>query len=343
MARFFSCNGFFPLADSGRSRVAGNAFNTLHFSLVYAFTLPHCYRHLSIRMSKSRRPPPIANPKNPLAPALAEPPLSLFETEEMAPVSDVPTEEAPAPAPAQVESPATDEVEDDEPLDLQVQARKTRDRLRREEESLAETQPVVSNPKLERIGRIAALILVPLVFVGIFYTLLNKRPIVDVQAVNARPTLPITGQLLQIPEVTTGWRERTEGDRVSPEARLLSRAQIYPTKLPELHLKVSTKAASAFLRILFINSEGKIAGDAKVVKIQDGKIQAPGGTGDHLLNDQECAIAATTGLQTDYHLSDYLRSTQPRWKVEISESSNYQAKGDEWRLLDTFAIADVRL
>ena len=43
------------------------------------------------------------------------------------------------------------------------------------------------------------------------------------------------------------------------------------------------------------------------------------------------------------HLRDYFAGDQRRWSVEISESNDYQAKGDEWKLLDTFAIADTQL
>jgi hypothetical protein len=93
---------------------------------------------------------------------------------------------------------------------------------------------------------------------------------------------------------------------------------------------------------LFYNSDGKIAGDPRVIKIVNGKVQATG-QGDRVIADQECAVAASTGLQTNMHLRDYFAGDQRRWSVEISESSDYQAKGDEWKLLDTFAIADTQL
>ncbi len=217
-----------------------------------------------------------------------------------------------------------------------------RRRARREEAALPSVQQP-AHPQLDRIGRIAALILVPLLFVAVFYTILKKGPTPEAPAAKAKPSLPLEGKLIKISEISTGWRQRNEADRVSPEAQLLTKQTVYPSELPELHLKLTPSAPSAFLRILFLNSEGKIAGDPKVIKVVDGKIQLPGTNGDTLIGNLECKVAASTGLQSDRHLKDYLRGNQNRWSVEISESADYQAKGDDWKLLDTFAIADINL
>jgi hypothetical protein len=249
-----------------------------------------------------------------------------------------PTATAPAPAPpAPAASDSSPAVEEFDPA-----AASARRKARREEASLPSVQQPL-HPQLDRIGRIAAFILVPLLFVAVFYTILNKGSKSEAPVAKAKPTLPLEGKLVKISELTTGWRQRNDADRVSPEAQLLTKATVYPSELPELRLKLAPSAPNAFLRILFLNSEGKIAGDPKVIKVVDGKIQLPGTSGDTLINDSECKVAASTGLQSTRHLNDYLRSNQQRWSIEISESADYQAKGDDWKLLDTFAVADINL
>ena len=238
---------------------------------------------------------------------------------------------------------ALDELPASRTEEFESEASPSRPRRPRREEAALPSAQQTQNPKLDRIGKIAAMILVPLIFVGVFYTILNKRPVSTEISAKAKPNLPIDGKLVKISEASTGWRERTEDDRVSPESQLLSKGTVYPSKLPELHLKLSSASPNAFLRVLFINSDGKIAGDPKVIKVVNGKIQPSGSGGDKVISDQECTVAASTGLQTTRHLFDYLRGNQNRWSVEISESADYQAKSDDWKLLDSFAIADTKL
>ena len=235
----------------------------------------------------------------------------------------------PAPSAAKAADPVENEEFDESPAP------------RRRNEELPSVQKAPSE-KLDKIGKIAALILVPLIFVGIIYTILKKQPVSEVTSVKHKPSLPIEGKLIKIEDITTGWRDRTEDERVSAEAQLITKATVYPNKLPELRLKFTPTSANSFLRILFYNSDGKIAGDPRVIKVVNGKVQATG-QGDRVIGDKECAVAASTGLQTNMHLRDYFAGDQRRWSVEISESNDYQAKGDEWKLLDTFAIADTQL
>ena len=311
------------------------------------------------RMSKPRRPKSIPNMNDPFEPSKATPQRqitpSLFDDDLTLEEEDMETlKSAPKPTPEpepeeSQESPAApvasleatglggdkkDSVDEGESV--------PRRRNRREEAALPSVQRP-ANQTLDRIGRLAALILVPLLFVAVFFTILKKRPIAEQSAAKVGPSLPISGKLVQISQATTGWRDRTESDRVSPEMQLLTRATVYPSQLPELQLKLTPSSPNAFLRVLFIDSDGEIAGDPKIIKVLDGKIQPTGTSGDKIINDTECAVAASTGLQTDRHLEDYLRSSRSRWSVKISESNNYQAKDDDWKLLDTFAIADNRL
>ncbi len=271
---------------------------------------------------------------NPLRPEAAEPTPA-----EVRPQSSSPTVDAPADSSvSEFSSPSASSEDASDPESGSIPRR----RNRREEAALPSVQ-MPAHPQLDRIGRIAALILVPLLFGAVFFTILKKRPIAEDAQAKAKPSLPIAGKLVEISEATTGWRDRTESDRVSPEMQLLTRTTVYPSRLPELRLKLNPSTPNSFLRVLFMNGEGKIAGDPKIIKVLNGKIQATGATGDKVLSDVECTVAASTGLQTDRHLQDYLRSDQSRWSVKISESADYQAKDDDWKLLDTFAIADHRL
>lgn len=214
-------------------------------------------------------------------------------------------------------------------------------RRQRELESLPSAQQRIPG-KLDAIGKYIPWLLLPVLFVGIFYTILKKRPPSDATVLATKPSLPIQGRLVKISDASSGWKERKESDRVSAEAQVITKTTVYPTKLPELRLKLSSSAPSAFVRVLFFNSEGKIAGDPRVVKIVDGKLQSTDKT-DQIVGADECVLTASTGLQTELQLIDYFASDKRRWSVELSESSNYQAKGDEWKLLETFAIADKKL
>lgn len=214
-------------------------------------------------------------------------------------------------------------------------------RTRRRTQELPSVQRP-ADPRLELAGRLFSWILVPLIFMGVFYTILKRRPGLDAHVVQSAPALPIKGALVGITEISTGWRPRLESDRVSSETQTITKALVFPAHLPMLKLKVSPETQNGFLRILFFNSEGKIAGDARVVKIVAGQLQATS-TGEQILPDRECTVVASTGMQSPNHLTDYLAGSSSRWSVEISESSNYQAKGDEWKPLQTFAIADTKL
>jgi hypothetical protein len=194
--------------------------------------------------------------------------------------------------------------------------------------------------KYERIWKIATWVLLVVLFSAVFYTIFKRQPGGAVASLKQAPDVPLQGKLLEITEIQSGWRVRGEGDRVSSEQQLITKETVYPTQLPVVNLKLKPSSANAFLRILFISSDGKIAGDPRVVKVVNGKIQASG-TGDTAVSELEASVVASTGLLTQRHLSDYFAGNQRRWSIEISESDNYQAKGDEWLLLETFAVADA--
>ncbi len=199
-----------------------------------------------------------------------------------------------------------------------------------------------ANPRLDLIGKIAVWGLLPLIFISVFYTILKNRPPSEARTFKAKPSLPIKGHLVQVTEITSGWRARTEEDRVSPEVQDITKTAVFPSHLPMLKLKIAPETQNGFLRILFFNSAGRIAGDARVIKITQGRVEATS-AGEKITGDGECIVSGSTGLQSTHHLMDYLAGGQVRWSVEISESSDYQARGDEWKLLESFALADTKL
>lgn len=235
-------------------------------------------------------------------------------------VSEIATEPEPAPEPDGEAAPV----------------RKSR---RRTEELPSVQRPV--DPKLERISRILTWTLLPLIFLGVFYVILKKQPHADQRSFASKPSLPIKGQLVQIASAESGWRPREESDRVSSETQTITKSIVFPAFLPVLKLTVAPETQNGFLRILFFDSEGKIAGDARVVKVVSGQVQATS-AGEQITGDHECLIVASTGMQTAHHLTDYFAGDATRWSVEISESNDYQAKGEDWKPLQTFAIANAK-
>ena len=251
--------------------------------------------------------------------------------EETAPIADA--------GPASVEVQPSDRGENEEnEEETEAPVKKSR---RREVQGLPSVQRP-ANPRLELIGKIVVWGLLPLIFIGVFYTILKNRPTSEARIFKAKPSLPISGQLVQVSEISSGWRPRSEADRVRPEMQAITKTSVFPSHLPMIKLKFAPETQNGFLRVLFFNSDGKIAGDARVIKIVQGRAEATS-AGEEVTGDHECTVSGSAGLQSANHLTDYLAGGQVRWSVEISESSDYQAKGDEWKLLESFALADNKL
>ncbi len=209
-------------------------------------------------------------------------------------------------------------------------------RKRKERPSVQQT----GNPVLDKVGKIVALVLLPVLLIGVFWIILSGKHAKGGSSMARTPRIPMEGNLLTIVEADSGWRNRTEADRVSSEKDVFTKESVYPQKLPEVKLKAAgTK--TAYLRILFLNPERKIAGDPRVVKLVSGRVEsAPSGV---KLEGDAFTVTASSGLLHEERLRDYLASRETRWSIEVSESSDYQAKGDEWKTLGHFAVADKEL
>jgi hypothetical protein len=146
-----------------------------------------------------------------------------------------------------------------------------------------------------------------------------------------------------VEEASSGWKTKGEEDKVSGVNELITNRLLYPTKLPTVTLKVTSQ--NAYLRVLFLDSEGKIAGDPRLVKIEGGKVTpaSVGSLAEKVLAPDTVQITGSAGFVNRNFLDDYLAGPKPRWAVEISESSNYKAKGEEWKRLQTFAVGNKEL
>lgn len=272
-----------------------------------------------------------------------------------APSSDVEFEPTPEPEPepvrevprsekaAEIEPAQTSDGENEEPSDFDrapSSGRKPSAQRSAAEQATEKAKQPKSLP--DKIKFWAAVAVLPIVLLVTFGILLSRKPTADVVELKLKPSLPITGSLVKIASVESGWRTKRDGDRVSAEEEPLTRKTIFPDKLPQLKLRVEPSAKNSFLRILFLRGDGKIAGDPRVIKIVDGKLQSTG-RGEEVVSDSECVLVASTGLPGQAHLIDYFSGNQPRWSVEISESSDYQSRGEGWKTLDTFAIANQEL
>jgi hypothetical protein len=219
---------------------------------------------------------------------------------------------------------------------------KTEEPAAKQQEPTEPARATAQQRKLDGIhktGNLIAWIAAPLVLGGFLYAQLmhggnSGGPLRE-------PDLPITGSLLEVSEATSGWKKRTEEDRVTGVIEMLTRKQVYPSRIPSVKLKINGKSGTSYLRLLFMDTEGNIAGDPRLVKIENGALSAANpGSNAEMLGDGRVQITGSAGFIDRAYLDDYLCSKHPRWKVEISESSNYQARGQDWKVLQTFEISN---
>ncbi len=196
------------------------------------------------------------------------------------------------------------------------------------------------------VGNIIAWTVTPLVLIVFLYQQLKHggnaaEPYISV------PKLPMAGTYVQVTEAKSGWKKRGTEDRTTAVPELLTRKSQYPLFLPAIVLKVTASNAgkTAFLRVLFIDPTGKIAGDPRLVRVENGKVTpaTTTSTAEKILGDDRVQITGSAGFVDDYFLDDYMLSNGRRWSVEVSESDNYQARGDQWKVIQTFAISNEKL
>ncbi len=199
-------------------------------------------------------------------------------------------------------------------------------------------QPSAGSGK-ERLGLlVGALILVGLlaIFGGVLYA---NRPASNEGAARTAPRLPLNGQLISISGISTGWRTRAPGDLVSAvEIALPAPSRQQPNFLPDLQITLDTAATkTGYLRVIFLDLQGKISGDVRVIKFSGSTIE-PLNSGAKITGPGTATIYGSAGFMDRSSFMSYAGSEGPRWSVEISESSDYNAKEAAWNPLDHFEI-----
>lgn len=188
----------------------------------------------------------------------------------------------------------------------------------------------------------AAVILLALVavFASVLYT---NRPSAPPGTAKSAPSLPITGKLVTLTEVNSGWRARQPGDLVSPVDVVLPTAtRLQSEYLPQVQFSFDPATAKpGFLRFIFLDPDRKISGDVRVMKLANGTIE-PLSSG-ALVNGAGATVYGSLGFLDRPAFVSYASNSDQRWSVEISESSDYNAKEKDWTLLETFDIRNTTL
>jgi hypothetical protein len=212
-----------------------------------------------------------------------------------------------------------------------------------EEETLPSARrslkPAAAAADKDRLGMlVGALILIGLlaIFGGVLYA---NRPASNDGGARTSPRLPLNGQLISLSGISTGWRTRAPGDLVSAvDIALPAPSRQQPNFLPNLQITLDPAATkSGYLRIIFLDLQGKISGDVRVIKFTGSTIE-PLNSGAKVTGPGTASIYGSAGFMDRSSFMSYAGSDGPRWSVEISESSEYNAKEAAWNPLDHLEI-----
>ena len=159
------------------------------------------------------------------------------------------------------------------------------------------------------------------------------------QASTPWPDLPIEGSLVTISDASTSWRKRVETDRVGQmEIILPVPGQYMPEVIPQINFTVDgSKSTNGYLRFIFKDTTGKPQGDTRVVKVEGGKLLDMG-KGEIVKGGTDGSIYCSYGLLNIAAYRSYEGDDKPRWSVEVSESSDYNADDKDWKILDSFNV-----
>jgi len=162
-----------------------------------------------------------------------------------------------------------------------------------------------------------------------------------VPATDPWPDVPMKGEHVTITEAASHWRKRGESDRVAQmEVILPVPGMQMPQIIPQVRFAIDSSASSdGYLRFIFKDSEGKPRGDTRVVHVKGGKL-VDLGQGEIIKSESQGAVYCSYGLASIHAYNSYTGNNEPRWSVEVSESSAYDAKDKDWKVLGTFEVRD---
>jgi hypothetical protein len=209
-------------------------------------------------------------------------------------------------------------------------------------EEISENTPrkaVIQKTKLDKVGFILGMVLLPIVLLATGFTLLSGPKGPPEKEIPRKPNLPMEGATISIKEITTGWVPREQGDRVATETEPVSNRTVSPSQLATLRFKGTAKG-TGYVRVLFYDGAGEIAGDPRLIKVEGGQLKQanPNSTAEKFPAPGECHIRSSAGFLGLHRLQEYFAAGKKPWYVEVSESASYQAKGDEWKILGTFQL-----
>jgi len=92
---------------------------------------------------------------------------------------------------------------------------------------------------------------------------------------------------------------------------------------------------TGFLKVLFLDESGAIAGDVNTLKVADGKFTDTR-SGEAPTYSQRTIVSGSRGLKGEANLLAYRFDTNFRWTIEILEGADY-SKGP-WERLAYFQL-----
>ena len=279
------------------------------------------------------RPPAGSTPEPVLAPSPAKPrPAPLEPVREIEDPFEM-EDELPAVEPRSVSMPTFDIAAHSAPDEEEIPS----------EASASDTEfpPAPVRPPSSRAGLLAAVAL-PVALLGVFFGLLySNRPEAAGSASRSAPSLPLKGQIATFSAIESGWRTRQPGDQVSTvDVTLPTPSRKQPALMPMVRITTEPGATSGFLRFIFIDAEGKISGDVRVVKVNAGTIE-PLSSGAKVSGPGTAIIFGSLGFMDRPGFVAYATGASPRWSVEVSESTSYNSKEEGWKKLDTFDLRNA--
>lgn len=165
----------------------------------------------------------------------------------------------------------------------------------------------------------------------------------DIHRSDARPDLPLEGDLITVDEITSGWRARKDTDRLARmEVVLPQPGEVLPGIIPQVNFTISGGSKSGYLRFIFKDSLGTARGDTRVVRVEGGKLVSLD-NGEVISSATAGSVYSSNGLQDTSTFNTYASSEDARWSVEVSESASYDAKDKDWKFLSQFDIRSALL
>ena len=207
-------------------------------------------------------------------------------------------------------------------------------------ESPEAPEPSPARPDRFGLATAGALLTALLVIFGVI--LYVNRPTSEPATSRALPDLPITGNIVTLTDIKSGWRSRQPDDRVSTvDVTLPTPSRQQPALLPVVQFTCGPASGkTGFLRFIFFDPDGKISGDVRVVKLSDGSID-PLSSGAVVAGPGGGIVYGSLGFMDRPGFVAYASSSSPRWSVQVRESSDYNAKEDGWALLQSFDIRNA--